>query len=126
MNIKAKTTEDKFYSQAFKVLSSIKPYRLLSDKEKFILSYFYTVRRKMLAEGHTMESINNLLFSYNTKLHLMELMGIDDVYYRNCLTWLRKKGFVVKKTIVEQYIPPFMEQIIFTFHLVAEENENRS
>lgn len=66
-----------------------------------------------------------LVFDYDTKIKIMDEVGIDDKRLNNIFTDLRKRGIIVNNRIREAYIPNLEKssnsfRVVFNFNIVDE------
>ena len=91
----------KYFRQSLEVLKILPPLNTLRHRELDVLSgflYFDYVYRDVEIGARS-----KILFDYDTKLSIRELVSIDEQSFNNCLTSLRKKGILKKRGIETNY-----------------------
>lgn len=101
MEIKINTTGHKFFRQGLEILKILPPLNALRARELDVLAEF-------LYWDHFYRAIDivtrqKILFDYDTKMAMKENIHIDEQSFNNCLTSLRKKGILKKRSIDTNY-----------------------
>lgn len=101
MNIPIKTTMFRYYRQSLEILKVLPPLNTLRARELDVLAGFLYFDYKYRTVE--IEARSKILFDYDTKMELKELISIDEQSFNNCLTSLRKKGVLKKRSIETNY-----------------------
>lgn len=101
MNIPIKTTMFRYFRQSLEILKVLPPLNTLRARELDVLAGFLYFDYKYKAVD--VEARSKILFDYDTKMELKELISIDEQSFNNCLTSLRKKGVLKKRSIETNY-----------------------
>lgn len=112
------TTEEKFYLQAFNILKLVKPFNQLREREIEALSwfnYYYNIIIKDVNNNH--ELANKLLLDYDTKIKIVDKMGVNIENLYTLILGLRHKNIFDKSGIKKQYVisPKIIDDITFKF-----------
>lgn len=101
MNIKIPTTHRQYFRQALEIMKSIPPLNSLRNKELDVLG-------QLLYFNHVYGDLEpairgKVIFDYDTKIDMMEYIGMDEASFNNNLTSLRKNKILKGRSIISTF-----------------------
>ena len=101
MNIPIKTTMFRYFRQSLEILKVLPPLNTLRARELDVLAGFLYFDNKY--KDIEIGARSKILFDYDTKMALKDIISIDEQSFNNCMTSLRKKGIMKKRSIETNY-----------------------
>lgn len=110
----------------FKWLELTKPFHQLRGHQMTVLGwllYYHYIYKNTINDENL---VWKLVFDYDTKVKIKEIIGIQDASFQNVLTALRKKGAIKDNKIIPSYIPVISKnatdfKLIFHFKIKNDE-----
>jgi biotin operon repressor len=95
------------------MLSTIKPFNSLNNREKQVLAELLYINHELRKLDENKR--NRLIFDFDTRRELSQKLNIshDSVY--NLMSTLRKKGLLIKDGFVKKYVIPYTEELKISF-----------
>ena len=117
MVVNVRTDRTQYYYQVLRILQNLPAYSKLKEKEIQVLSQLLAFREKfMLEQRMTDESmVGELLLSKSVRREVCKSLEITDANFRNYLSFLRTKGFIVGDRIDLKYPISYLNEIVFNF-----------
>ena len=101
MTINLKLQERDYYHRVLNIIHPLTPFYKLQPKEIQVLALMLYFDVQAENRGLTKQERTSLLFSYDSKMNICNILNMSDVRYRNILTSLRRKTFVTKEGLGE-------------------------
>jgi hypothetical protein len=113
MKIKLKVTEDTYFIKLLLILDNIPPFNKLRPKELEMYA-------NLLMLNHKYRSIpfkerNTLIFSYDNKIQIADLMDIKLSGVYNLLSTLRSVGIIEAESLIPKYVLTKTNELTFIF-----------
>ena len=103
-----KVSKEKFFTMWLTILQ---PFLKLRKKELEVLSKLLYHRYMISLEVKNKEMLDDILFSSKMKKQITSELNIPEYAYNNLLSSLRKKGFVLERSINKKIIPVVQEPL---------------
>jgi hypothetical protein len=113
MEIKIKTNKDKYFRQLIEVLGVAKPFSLLSNKEREVLSFL--LHCNYAARNLPDEERFKYVFSEEVKEQIRMKYNMSKYSLNNYMFSLRKKGFTTYFSILKPFELTPEKEITFKF-----------
>lgn len=118
MTLSLKGTLQEYYFMILFQLRVIPPYHTLQSRESELLSHLMALDMKLELAGINAEERQKILFSYETKIALMDILKISDNHYRNLIQMLRNKKFIDGRKLSDKLQPlRIPQQLIINFKI---------
>ena len=103
-----KVSKEKFFTMWLTILQ---PFLKLRKKELEVLSKLLYHRYMISLEVKNKEMLDDILFSSKMKKQITSELNMPEYAYNNLLSSLRKKGFVLERSINKKIIPVVQEPL---------------
>ncbi len=111
-----KTTKERYFFQALKVLQNLPPFNTLREKELQVLAHLLHQNLLLEESGVMNEQVRQrILFDIETKTKICAALDITDAVLRNNIHALRKKGFLNGVVIHPRVRIPYGIELVFHF-----------
>jgi|WetSurSiteA1Bulk_404760.scaffolds.fasta_scaffold43410_2 hypothetical protein len=113
MKIRIKTQESTYFLKLMMILNNIPPFNKLRPKELELYAHLLSVNHKY--RNIPFKERNKLIFNYDTKIDIANLMGVKLSGVYNILSNLRLLKIIDGESLIPKYILSKEKELIFLF-----------